>query len=297
MSWCDDCQRLLSLWDIVNKFSLADVTHCLGMLSGLEGFYSSLKIAGKGGENTSQKLKEVIGTLETLKVLFKESGMPDCEQHCGSAIYQLSRPRMDVSSTAAFLYTFREAVMRSLKGRFFLQILTDRSEYLDQEQLFGEKVSDAFPSADRDIKEAGNCLASESSTASVFHLMRAVEFALLALAADREIVFKNKPLDDAQWGEILSALEGRLVQLRNAPRTSWPQPNVRDSQIRFYNEVIQEIRSFNDAWRRHVSHAGTLAFYERDDALGILKHVRALMQKMAPKISETSVTPEFWTTA
>jgi len=69
---------------------------------------------------------------------------------------------------------------------------------------------------------------------------------------------------------------------------------LRDEQIRFYAEVVQELRGFNDVWRRHVSHADTLAFYEHDNAVGILKHVRTFMQKIASKISEGAVTSEYW---
>jgi hypothetical protein len=125
--------------------------------------------------------------------------------------------------------------------------------------------------------------------------MRAAEFALRALARDRNVEFKDKPLEDRQWGEILNALETKLNGLRNADRKKWPAVEARDPQIIFYNEVAQELRGFNDAWRKHLSHADVLAFYERDTALGILKHVRAFMQKVALKISETSITPEYWT--
>lgn len=40
--------------------------------------------------------------------------------------------------------------------------------------LFGENVSKNFPSANKDIKEAGNCLALNLNSAAVFHLMRVV---------------------------------------------------------------------------------------------------------------------------
>jgi hypothetical protein len=127
--------------------------------------------------------------------------------------------------------------------------------------------------------------------------MRAAEFALRALARDRDVEFKDKPLEDKQWGEILGALEKKVRVLREADRKQWPSAQARDAQIVFYNEVVQELRGFNDAWRRQLSHADTQAFYERDTALGILKHVRTFMQKLASRISETSVTTEYWAQA
>jgi hypothetical protein len=108
------------------------------------------------------------------------------------------------------------------------------------------------------------------------------------------VAFKDKPLDEKEWGQILGALESKLAGLRNANRDCWRDGDTRDVQIRFYNEVIQELRGFNDAWRRHISHADTQAFYGRDAALGIFKHLRTFMEKLADKISEASVTQEYW---
>ena len=279
----------------MNKFSLADVIYWLGMSSATEAFYQTLKVAGKGSENTEEKLDTAIKSLKELRLIFQESGMADCEEFANSAIQQLSKSGSDVSSTTAFLYAFRESVLRSLKKRFFVQILPDRSEYLDQDHLFGENVSVAFPSAERDIKEAGNCLAAECNTAAVFHLMRAAEFAMRALARDRNVEFKDKPIEEKEWGQILTNLESKVSKLRSDDRKLWKgSDQARESQMRFYAEVVQELRGFNDAWRRHLSHADTSAFYERDIAVGVLKHVNNFMQKLAVKISESTVTPEYW---
>jgi hypothetical protein len=114
------------------------------------------------------------------------------------------------------------------------------------------------------------------------------------LARDRDIQFKDKPLEDKEWGQILNALEGKVNGLGRADLKLWQCAEARNAQIIFYNEVVQELRGFNDAWRRHLSHADVAAFYERDTALGILKHVRAFMQKLALKITENDVTPEYW---
>ena len=127
--------------------------------------------------------------------------------------------------------------------------------------------------------------------------MRAAEFALRALARDRGIKFKDKPLEEKEWGQILQQLESTVGDLRQMDRKCWSSPAIRDAQIRFYGEVTQELRGFNDVWRRHVSHADTLAFYERDDAFGIFRHVQALMQKVSERISEDSLTPKCWVSA
>jgi hypothetical protein len=202
---------------------------------------------------------------------------------------------LSASEIRGELIHLERVLLMELMDRRFLLVEKDRVDYLDQKDLFGETVRDAFPSAGRDIQEAGNCLAAECGTGAVFHLMRAAEFALRSMARDRDVSFKERPLEEKEWGQILGSLEGRISELRNSNRSCWRTPELRDTQIRFYSEVVQELRGFNDAWRRHVSHADALAFYERDEALGIFKHVRGFFQKIAERISETSAAEQYWT--
>jgi hypothetical protein len=64
---------------------------------------------------------------------------------------------------------YKPRIVDELRKARFLCVKPDRCEYLAQHSLFGPKVNDAFPSAARDIKEAGNCLAAESGTESGVH--------------------------------------------------------------------------------------------------------------------------------
>mgnify|MGYP001585324592 CR=1 FL=1 len=66
----------------------------------------------------------------------------------------------------------------------FFYVEKDRQQYLANENLFGEQVAKAFPSAEADIQDAGRCLAFNRWTASVFHSMRVLEIGLNALAKE-----------------------------------------------------------------------------------------------------------------
>ena len=74
----------------------------------------------------------------------------------------------------------------------------------------------------------------------------------------------------------------------------WPSESVKNGQIQFYHLAIIEFRSFNEAWRKHVAHASADAFYDNDYALSVFSHVRLFMQTLAPVISESKTTPEYW---
>ena len=77
---------------------------------------------------------------------------------------------------------------------------------------------------------------------------------------------------------------------------NWKMPEYKEAQVHFYSEVVQELRGFNEAFRKYISHADPDAFYDRDYALSILKHVRLFMQKLAEKIAEGKVMPKYWDT-
>lgn len=188
-------------------------------------------------------------------------------------------------------------MLGAVKRLSFLRIRVEHSGFLDNPTLFGAEVAKKFNSAARDIQEAGNCLAADCCTGAVFHLMRAAEVALRALAKDRRITFPRGVLEQKQWGEILNQLEGVIGALNGQAAQNWPSEDVRQAQIRFYQGAMVEFRAFNDAWRRHVSHAHEGAMYDTKQAESILDHTRRFMQQLATKISDDQQTPEYWISA
>lgn len=94
---------------------------------------------------------------------------------------------------------------------------------------------------------------------------------------------------------LITSLDAKLSALRSANKTNWPSEAVKTEQIRFYHAATIELRSFNEAWRKHVCHAGGDSFYDSHQALSIFDHVGNFMRSLAPKVSEASVTSEYWT--
>jgi hypothetical protein len=131
----------------------------------------------------------------------------------------------------------------------------------------------------------------------VFHLMRAAEIALRALAADRGVSYPDGSLASKQVGDLLSALDSKIAEMRREDSKLWPSRDVKDAQISFYHRALVEFRDFNEAWRKHMAHAHEGAFYNPDSSVGIMKHVRTLMEVLAPKVSELSQNPRYWTQA
>lgn len=203
----------------------------------------------------------------------------------------------EFSAIRGALISVRDQILTELSRHTFIRVDEKYSAFVDKDDLFGANVTARFPSAAEDLKNAGNALAVGLGTACVFHLMRAAEWGLRALATDRRLQFAKGTLDSKQWGEIIIAFDSYAGKLVTFDAKNWPSESVRQAQVRFYQTAVKECRAFNDAWRRHVSHAHDGAFYYPEQANSVMTHTRAFLVMLATKIGEHQVTPEFWTTA
>jgi hypothetical protein len=139
-----------------------------------------------------------------------------------------------------------------------------------------------------EIKDAGNCLAAELYTATVFHLMRVAEMGLRILAWDRRVILKRKaPIHLQQWGDIFRGLEEAESKIQQYPKTE-----ARESQFEFYHGALVELRAFKNLYRDRTMHVR--ACYDQYQAQSALVHVSAFMRVLAGKISETKRTPLIW---
>lgn len=114
-------------------------------------------------------------------------------------------------------------VLDELGDRFFIVLPNEMAQYYKQpEPLFGASVESAFPKASEDIAEAGKCLAVGRSTATVFHLMRAMESSVVALGSKLNATVIDKDNLELEWGKILRNINGAIEALpRGSEKESW----------------------------------------------------------------------------
>jgi hypothetical protein len=109
--------------------------------------------------------------------------------------------------------------------------------------IFGSSFKTAFASAVYEIDEAGKCHALGRSTASVFHLMRATEIAVQAVAKCLGIPDPTKDWE-RNWGIILGKIKIEMDR-RSAARP--PQWNGSDKE--FFAGAYASLDSVRVAWR------------------------------------------------
>ncbi|WP_147276221.1 hypothetical protein [Sphingomonas aracearum] len=134
--------------------------------------------------------------------------------------------------------------------------------YSSSEPIFGIEVDDRIPASADDIGEAGKCLAVGRFTASVFHLMRALEVAVQHLSLTLGIDNVDK-----EWGKLLSEMHGKIeVMPKGAERDAWSESHANLYHVK-------------QAWRNGTMHPKRT--YTEEEAKEVLLATRTFMRSLA----------------
>ena len=162
-------------------------------------------------------------------------------------------------------------VRQELEDTFVFSLPKSGGEYYEPpEPLFGQEVHDNFASSRDDISEAGKCFALARYTATVMHLMRALEIPLTAMAAEFSVTLKRD-----NWGEAIGLIEKAILAL---------DPKTDADKKDFFSAAAVQFRYFKDAWRNHSMHAR--GKYVEEEADIIFRAVKSFMRQLAKRIKE-----------
>lgn len=187
------------------------------------------------------------------------------------------------------VHTLRQAIEDGLRHRCFYHYPKEKAEPLLSFEKDWEKVITAFPSNKEDALAALDCWALEKNTACVFHLMRVAEYGLRALAKERRVKIKRKPLEWAEWQEVIAAIRKKVDMLADDKRMRRPE---RGEVLEFYKGALGEFEAFKDAYRNNVMHARKT--YDEAQAKSVLLHVRGFMERLACRIDENMTSSIKW---
>jgi hypothetical protein len=188
-------------------------------------------------------------------------------------------PKLSLGELKRDLEQLQNGVETELKARRFMYVPPDQAACFDLGDGFGPEVAQAFPSATFDIREAGNAYAADLFTPSVFHAMRALEPALMQLARNVGVKWKNP--ESVTWGEAIRKTEERINTVL-APKAKTKHQRARND---FLSEAVKEFRVFKEAWRDNAAH-GRLKEAEKQDAEKVLIHARLFMLHLSSRLHE-----------
>jgi hypothetical protein len=108
------------------------------------------------------------------------------------------------------------AVRAELETNLFLFVPSHRAKYY--EMTLEGTVTTRFPAASKELVAAGNSFAVGLYTSCVFHSMRAAEIGVRVLAKELRVSFPDKPLELAEWQNILDQADSKIVDMKALPR-------------------------------------------------------------------------------
>lgn len=250
---------LINLWDMLKSYfpiykialSLGALRESAAILKG-SGSYSS-PVPSWNGDRLSALLAEIAR---------------ECPEHGLTHTSDMAALVSGRTPPATYLELFQvlnhldDALSNELGKEAILRIPPDRKDYYERDDLFGQKVYDAFPSCARDIQKAGSCYALGQEDGCVHHLMLVLERGLKALAVKLGVQYQH-----TNWQNIIDKIASELKSMPRGPDRN------------FYIEVNAQFGFLKDAYRNHAQHAHDDP-YDMDKALSILRHVREFMQQL-----------------
>jgi hypothetical protein len=161
----------------------------------------------------------------------------------------------------------------------FFTVKEGRFRYYNNSELAGEQFKVSFPKGNVELIEAGNCLVTDRYTACVFHLMRALEIALVSLERDLGI---PRPAQgpDKTWGRTLARIKDKIAQNDKIPVAKW------SSEREFYEKAHAFLAAVKNPLRDDTIHVETT--YDEQSAIGIFNVTIEAFRFLATKLSESN---------
>jgi len=184
------------------------------------------------------------------------------------------------------IFAFLREEMEEIK---LVVIKTGKVRFFEQDALFGPVVkASASPELNAEIRAAGNCLAADLNTAAVFHLMRAVEHGMRALAPQLNVSMSPRQISQKTWSILIGAMDDEIREaqhpkkMRKMKSLKPGQKPLKPGQLKFYRGLLLNINSFKDLWRNDVMH--TRGNYTDAEAEGVFEHVKDFIVILASKV-------------
>jgi hypothetical protein len=276
MPWLVGPRRLVSWWEM-NKFDggkYLSVAANLGATSAWLAQRPSVPMSAQNLANTEMQLLERarecrdIGLVVTAKQFERAAAsLADAQRAPEGMVFVFAQASIMIDC-------LQNAMISEMENQLFLWMHPDRAVYFEQAELFGHEVATQFPSTSRDVRSAGNCYASDNSTACVFHCMRVLEKGLYALANHLKIPF-TVPVELQNWQNIIESIEKEIL---NREKTL-PKGTAKTEELKFLSGAAAQFRYFKEAWRNHVAHSRVT--YDDIEARRIMTHVHQFVDELA----------------
>jgi hypothetical protein len=193
------------------------------------------------------------------------------------SIALLERCQNNPPTTGSECDLLLRAIKSEISSRYFYYVEQERAKYYDL--ILPSVVSVSFPLTSKELISAANAFAAGLPTACVFHSMRAAEIGVRTLAKELGVSFPDKPIELAEWQNILDQADSKIVGMKSLSRGA-----LKDEELKFYSQASVQFRYFKDAWRIRVAHARET--YDDSQARRIFDHTLEFFETLSRRLKE-----------
>jgi len=147
---------------------------------------------------------------------------------------------------------------------------------------FSHEIGQRFPLATVEIVEAGTCYALGRNTASVFHLMRGVEYGLRTLTHAVRVTEPKIPLNYQEWNCLIDQVKSRADEAI----AGWGRGAEATIARQFFNRIVPDLYLFKDDVRNVTMH--TRQSYDAPGALSVRNRTAEWFAVLATHVNENS---------
>jgi len=252
------------------NFWLGSTTQFIKCLEAETLRFKTYCVTGSGNSHLSDDdakrleiaIKEAHSTFDEMKNTNIDACIKELEKFVAKKIFNI-----DIHAN---LHYFAEVIQVALSERLYYAYPIHKAAVFYNWKDEWEQIYSCFDESVFDIWHGVDCWAMGQDTASVFHMMRVLEFGLEWLAKDVEV---NMGVEN--WHNILDQIEKRIRETAN----TLPRGAEKSSRLQFLSEAAKEFRYFKDGWRNYVSHGRGI--YDEYQARSVLEHVKSFMLTLA----------------
>jgi hypothetical protein len=226
-------------------------------------------------------------TLEELFISCQRLGLHESQKIIGEVKLWARSSFFSYGALSAKIEVLRSLIENEGQQRLIYVIKREKGDLLRETPDPWQPIYDKFPSAKPDVRSARMCYALGEDTACVFHLMRVAETGLRALARERRVKIRRKPLEWANWQDVI-----RAIRAKTEPIGKWRAGPAKEAALDFYNGALGEFEAFKDAYRNNVMHARKS--YSDKESASIMHHVCGFMTRLAAKVDERDIKAIKW---
>ncbi len=184
-------------------------------------------------------------------------------------------PTLSRDQISILLCELRDSIQHEFTNHLFLDI-GPGFKWIFLKPAPPDEIVNSFSSTIFEFEDASRNLALDQPTAAVFHLMRALETGLNALANHFNVSFERR-----NWQNIINDVECEIQKIGPANGENWK------NQEQFYSDAASHFRFLKNAWRNYVMHVHQR--YSITEASKIRMHVLDFMQHLSSKLNDSSL--------